>query len=42
MSDFFAEHCFRDDASYKWFPVNRGFSPDLPALWRAWRAARGR
>jgi predicted acylesterase/phospholipase RssA len=35
--DFFAEHCFRDDDSYKWFPINRGFSSDLPALWRAWR-----
>jgi predicted acylesterase/phospholipase RssA len=34
--DFFATHCFRDDASYAWFPVNRGFSSDLQTLLRAW------
>jgi predicted acylesterase/phospholipase RssA len=34
--DFFREYCFRDDHSYEWFPINRGFAPDLRALAQAW------
>lgn len=33
---FFDEHCFRDDRSYDWFPINRGFATDLQALRKAW------
>lgn len=33
--DFFEQHCFRDDDAYAWFPLNRGFAPDL----LAWREA---
>jgi predicted acylesterase/phospholipase RssA len=33
---FFRDHCFRDDRSYEWFPINRGFATDLQALCRAW------
>lgn len=34
--DFFEEYCFRDDASYEWFPLNRGFAMDLFAMAQAW------
>lgn len=34
--DFFEEFCFRDDASFSWFPVNRGFASDMRAQWKAW------
>ncbi len=34
--EFFDEHCFRDDRSYEWFPINRGFATDTQALWKAW------
>ncbi|SFM82625.1 patatin-like phospholipase family protein [Variovorax sp. OV329] len=34
--DFFSEYCFRDDASFSWFPVNRGFAADMQAQWKAW------
>lgn len=30
--DFFEKYCFRDDDSYAWFPMNRGFAPDFIAL----------
>jgi len=33
--DFFEKYCFRDDDSYAWFPMNRGFAPDFIALWWA-------
>lgn len=33
--DFFDQYCFRDDRSYEWFPVNRGFATDFGALARA-------
>jgi predicted acylesterase/phospholipase RssA len=34
--DFFDTYCFRDDRSYEWFPINRGFATDLQALRKAW------
>lgn len=34
--EFFKSHCFRDDRSYEWFPINRGFATDLQSLWHAW------
>ena len=34
--DFFDKHCFRDDRSYEWFPINRGFATDVNALLNAW------
>jgi len=34
--EFFEKFCFRDDRSYEWFPVNRGFAPDFAGVWRAW------
>ena len=34
--EFFHKYCFRDDRSYEWFPMNRGFATDLLALWQAW------
>jgi len=34
--EFFDKYCFRDDASYEWFPINRGFATDVNALWKAW------
>lgn len=34
--DFFDEYCFRDDASYEWFPLNRGFAMDFFAMAQAW------
>lgn len=33
---FFDDNCFRPDASYAWFPLNRGFGTDFPALLSAW------
>lgn len=33
---FFDKFCFRDDRSYEWFPINRGFATDGQALCRAW------
>lgn len=33
---FFDTYCFRDDRSYEWFPINRGFATDGQALLRAW------
>ena len=33
---FFRDYCFRDDHSYEWFPMNRGFATDLLAVWQAW------
>jgi predicted acylesterase/phospholipase RssA len=33
---FFEQHAFRDDASYDWFPSNRGFATDYKALAEAW------
>jgi predicted acylesterase/phospholipase RssA len=34
---FFREHAFRDAQSYRGFPVNRAFAPNLQAFARAWR-----
>lgn len=34
--EFFQTYCFRDDASFSWFPVNKGFATDLQAQWKAW------
>jgi predicted acylesterase/phospholipase RssA len=34
--EFFDKHCFRDDQSYEWFPINRGFATDSQALMQAW------
>jgi predicted acylesterase/phospholipase RssA len=34
--EYFEKYCFRDDRSYEWFPVNRGFAPDFAGVWRAW------
>ncbi len=34
--EFFDKHCFRADASYEWFPINRGFATDIQALMQAW------
>jgi predicted acylesterase/phospholipase RssA len=34
--EFFDKHCFRDDQSYEWFPINRGFATDSQALVQAW------
>ncbi|GAB3666533.1 patatin-like phospholipase family protein [Ramlibacter alkalitolerans] len=34
--EYFQKYCFRDDRSYEWFPVNRGFAPDFASMWRAW------
>ncbi|SCK11355.1 Predicted esterase of the alpha-beta hydrolase superfamily [Variovorax sp. HW608] len=34
--EFFETYCFRDDRSYEWFPINKGFGTNCPALWRAW------
>jgi predicted acylesterase/phospholipase RssA len=34
--EFFDSHCFRDDRSYAWFPINRGFATDVQSLWQAW------
>jgi hypothetical protein len=34
--EFFDKHCFRDDRSYEWFPINRGFATDSQALLQAW------
>ena len=36
--DFFKTHCFRDDRSYEWFPLNRGFATDYKQLLNAWAA----
>ena len=33
---FFDDNCFRADDSYAWFPINRGFGTDVPALLSAW------
>ena len=33
--DFFEKYCFRDDASYEWFPLNRGFAMDPFAMAQA-------
>ena len=33
---FFHQYCFRDDRSYEWFPINRGFAPDVMSLLQAW------
>ncbi|HET8748549.1 MAG TPA: patatin-like phospholipase family protein [Ramlibacter sp.] len=33
--EFFERYCFRDDDSYAWFPMNRGFAPDFIAFWSA-------
>lgn len=35
---FFRDQCFRDDASFSWFPINRGFAADMQAQWKAWAA----
>ena len=35
---FFDDNCFRADDSYAWFPINRGFGTDVPALLSAWRS----
>ena len=37
--DFFDKYCFRGDESYAWFPINRGFGTDVPALFKAWARA---
>lgn len=34
--EFFKNNCFRDDLSYEWFPINRGFATDIQSLLRAW------
>jgi predicted acylesterase/phospholipase RssA len=34
--EFFKEHAFRDTASYRGFPVNRAFAPNLQAYGSAW------
>ncbi|HEX6703744.1 MAG TPA: patatin-like phospholipase family protein [Albitalea sp.] len=35
--DFFREKVFRDDRTYKWFPVNRAFAPNFGKFADAWR-----
>jgi predicted acylesterase/phospholipase RssA len=32
----FRNHVFRDDKTYKWFPINRAFAPNFGKLARAW------
>jgi predicted acylesterase/phospholipase RssA len=34
--EFFKDHCFRDDASHDWFPINQGFASDLQGMFKAW------
>ncbi|MEY2687577.1 MAG: hypothetical protein RL375_1775 [Pseudomonadota bacterium] len=34
--EFFKEHAFRDTASYRGFPVNKAFAPNLTAFSQAW------
>ena len=34
--DFFHTYCFRDDRTFEWFPINRGFATDVGTLWQAW------
>ena len=34
--DFFSEHAFRDTESYRGFPVNKAFAPNLEAYMKAW------
>ena len=36
--EFFKEHAFRDTASYRGFPVNKAFAPNLQAYTNAWLA----
>ena len=35
--EFFRDHVFRDDKTYKWFSVNRAFAPDFQKYAEAWR-----
>ena len=35
--EFFRSHAFRDAESYRGFPVNRAFAPNLQAFAKAWR-----
>jgi predicted acylesterase/phospholipase RssA len=34
--EFFRQHAFRDADSYRGFPVNKAFAPNLRAYWEAW------
>ncbi len=33
--EFFDTYCFREDRSYAWFPINRGFATDMQAVGKA-------